>query len=811
VARSQLPAGRLAALLVAVIGGVTKRPVTLPPMEPVMTGARPRLGAADAVGIGATTFGVSARDARDLGSERDRTFLLLDDGGSPLAVLKISNPSEDPAVLDMEAAAALHVTAVDPGLRVALPWRPASTGDAGPAGPARPGDDPVQLRAEWWDGEVAHWVRLYDVLPGDSRISAAGLSDAALAAWGDTTARLAQALRGFTHPRAQRTMPWDVQNALSARAMLDDIRDPRARAVVARVLDEFERRATPVWPRLRAQVAHADLTVDNTLTDEAGFITGIVDFGDMSHTALITDLASVLDSMGDEREGAELFRVARLVLDGYQRRIQLEDIELEVLGVAWAARSALTIAISSWRVAQGLEEQAFAERYNAQCLRMLETMEAAGWDEVARQLGAAGPQRPDASLAARRAAAFGPAVDPLFYDEPIEVWRAEGVWITDAAGRTYLDAYNNVPCVGHGHPRVTAASARQSRRINTHMRYLHPTAIELAERLAATCPPELDTVLLVNSGSEANDLAWRMATAVTGRGGGLCTAFAYHGITEAAAALSPEGWLDGRRPAHVETWEAPDSYRGRHLDSSAFASAVARLRERGLAPAAAILDGVLTSDGIADLDAQYVQDLVRSTRNSGGLWIADEVQSGHGRTGDALWSFDRAGVVPDFVTLGKPMGNGHPVAAVITRRDIVSELVGHATLFSTFGGNPVSAAAALAVLDVIDDERVLDRVQRTGRALRGALAEVAAGHAEIGDVRGVGLAWGIEFVADPATREPDGPRARDVRDRMRHLGVLVGTTGRHGNVLKIRPPLALDETHVPTLAGALEAALTRTP
>jgi 4-aminobutyrate aminotransferase-like enzyme len=646
---------------------------------------------------------------------------------------------------------------------------------------------------------------MYDVLPGSSRIDAEALSDAALVAWGETAARLAQALRGFFHPRAQRTMVWDVQHALSARAMLDDIRDPRARAVVARVLDEFERRVTPVWPRLRAQVAHGDLTVDNTLTDDAGFITGIVDFGDMSHTALVTDLASVLDSLAYGRDGTEIFRVARLVLDGYERRTELEDVELGVLGVAWAARSALTIAISSWRAAQGLEDPEFAERFNAGCLRMLETMEAAGWDEVARRLGAPGPRQPDASLAARRAAAFGPAVDPLFYDEPIEVWRAEGVWITDTTGRRYLDAYNNVPCVGHAHPRVAAAISRQSRRINTHMRYLHPAAIELAERLAATCPPELDTVLLVNSGSEANDLAWRMATAVTGRGGGLCTAFAYHGITEATAALSPEGWLDGRQPEHMETWEPPDTYRGRHLDSTAFAAAVERLGERGLA--AAILDGLLTSDGLADLDAGYVQKLVGLTRAAGGLWIADEVQAGHGRTGEALWCFERFCVVPDFVTLGKPMGNGHPVAAVITRREIVAQLVGHATLFSTFGGNPVSAAAALAVLDVIEDERVLDRVQRTGRALRDALTEVAAAHPEIGDVRGVGLAWGVELVADPSTREPDAERARAVRDRMRHLGVLVGTTGRHGNVLKVRPPLALDESHVPILAGALDAAL----
>jgi 4-aminobutyrate aminotransferase-like enzyme len=295
--------------------------------------------------------------------------------------------------------------------------------------------------------------------------------------------------------------------------------------------------------------------------------------------------------------------------------------------------------------------------------------------------------------------------------------------------------------------------------------------------------------MLVNSGSEANDLAWRMATAVTGNRGGLCTAHAYHGITEAIAALSPEGWFGAPGPDHVETWEP----------RSALAPAIERLGERGYAPAATILDGVVTSDGIFDLEPAYVQELVRLTREAGGLWIADEVQSGHGRTGDALWSFERVGIVPDFVTLGKPMGNGHPVAAVITRSEIVSQLVGRTSLFSTFGGNPVSAAAALAVLDVIDDERVLERVQRTGRALRDAL--LAIDHPEIAAVRGVGLVWGVELTTDA--------RARAVRDEMRRLGVLVGTTGPRGNVLKIRPPLALDETHVSQLVDALRRALTK--
>ena len=215
------------------------------------------------------------------------------------------------------------------------------------------------------------------------------------------------------------------------------------------------------------------------------------------------------------------------------------------------------------------------------------------------------------------------------------------------------------------------------------------------------------------------------------------------------------------------------------------------------------------SDRIDDLHPAYVQDLVRQTRDAGALWIADEVQAGHGRTGE-MWAFDRFGVVPDFVTLGKPMGNGHPVAAVITRSEIVQALVGHTVLFSTFGGNPVSAAAALAVLDVIDDERVLDRVRTSGGVLRDALEGLARGHEAIGHVRGVGLACGIEIVADGVGRAPDGARARAVRDRLRHHGVLIGTTGRAANILKLRPPLAFTAEHVPALVSALDTSLAET-
>ena len=761
-------------------------------MDPVLAAARPSFEAAEVIDIARRTFDVDADGARDLGSERDQTFLLLDRDAAPLAVMKVSNAAEDPATLDMEALGVIHASRVDPTLPLAIPRL---TPGASPGS-----SDPETRRALHRARDGDHHVRMYSVLPGRGRVEAIELSDAALVAWGEMAARVGRALRGFFHPAAQRTMLWDVQHAGQTRELLGSIRDPGHRELVRVVLDRFDASVVPAWPSLRAQVVHTDLTTDNALTDDDGVITGIVDFGDMSHSALVTDLASVLDSLLIGRTGDELFRSARLVLDGYQRVTPLEPMELRLMGELLAARAAVTIAISSWRSERGLEDPTFAERYNAPVAQAIETLLSVGWDEAARRFGAEGDGRPTAELAERREAVLGPAMELLTYDEPIHVVSASGVWMTATDGRRYLDAYNNVPCVGHGHPRVAEAVARQGRQLNTNMRYLHESAIDLAERLIASMPPDsgLDTVLFVNSGSEANDVAWRLATTFTGNRGALCTAFAYHGVTDATAALSPESWQASRPPEHVEAWAPPDRRRGTDLDVAPFAAALERLGTRGLAPAAAILDSVLTSDGFLDPGPALAREWLERTHVAGGLWIADEVQGGHGRTGE-MWSFARLGIMPDLVTLGKPMGNGHPVGAVVTRREIAARFADETVFFSTFGGNPVSAAAALAVLDVLDDERILPRVARTGEALRAAIKAVTAGDPRVREVRGVGLAIGVE-VADGAT-------ARAIKEGLRARGVLIGTCGRDGNVLKIRPPLAFTTAEIPVFKAALEATL----
>jgi 4-aminobutyrate aminotransferase-like enzyme/Ser/Thr protein kinase RdoA (MazF antagonist) len=772
-------------------------------IDDVLLAPRPAWSPDDVAATARRLFGLTgATGAVELGSERDQAFRVHDDAGRAVAIVKVSNAAEDPATLDMEARAAFLVAERAGEVPVALPLAAAGSADSGGL------DDLARFRpsATGPDGESTLF-RAYAVAPGRSGVDPSRFDDRTLAGWGSTAARVARALRGFVHPRALRVLPWDVAHAHRARGLVDHIADPDEAALVEATLDRFESVVLPRLGGLRSQVIHGDLTVDNVLAADDGTITGVVDFGDMSHSTLVADLASLLASVTAGRRGGELFRAARIVLDGYRRITPLEDDELDLVVDAWMARNAAGVAIISWRVGTGLEEPAYTAGFRAEAVAQLREAAVVEPDPAARSALARGPRRPTApgaDLAARRYRVFGNAIEPLSYRRPVHPVRAEGCWMFDADGTRLLDAYNNVPSVGHAHPRVVEAIERQARLVNTNMRYLHETGVELAERLVALCPPGLDTVLYVNSGTEANDLAWRIATSSTGNRGGLCTSFAYHGISPTMALFSPETLKADADRDFVAHWDPPDSMRGLHTDVDGFADAVDGLDGRGLGLAATILDGVLQSDGVQVPEPAYVQQLVAMTHEAGGLWIADEVQGGHGRTG-AMWSFERFGIEPDIVTLGKPMGNGHPVAAVICRHELLERLAADTVFFSTFGGNPVSAAAAMAVLDVIEDERVLERTAAAGVALRAALGEID--DPRIGHVRGVGLAVGVEIVDESGAHDP--AEASRLKERLRELGVLVGTTGPKVNVLKVRPPLAFTTAEVPVFVDALRAALDR--
>jgi 4-aminobutyrate aminotransferase-like enzyme len=720
----------------------------------VLETSPPRFTPEEVAAIAAKLFGLHG-DARDLGSERDQTFLIED--GDAGGVLKISNTGEDPAILDLEAKALAHIERVDPELPIA------------------------RLRGS--GTSAGHLVRLFDRMPG--RSGGPDLPDDTVRAFTAMHARLNLALRSFFHPAAARDLLWNPAQAARLRPLASAIPDAGRRAIVERVLDRYEERVAPRWGFLPAQIVHCDFTTDNVLFDEDGHVTGITDFGDMSFSAQAGDFAIDVVSLLRGRPADDVFRIARIGIDGYQSRIPLEAEELDLLADLVAVRLAALVAISAWRVERYPENAQYIQAWDDDSWALLEQFDALGPNAVAREFGARQAPASTEELVHRRSAVLGSALTGLTYRNPVHVVRGEGVWLFDADGRRYLDAYNNVPVVGHCHPRVTEAVVRQTRLLNTHSRYLYEPLVELAERLVATMPPEtgLDAVMLVNSGSEANDLAWRLATTATGHSGAIVTEFAYHGVTTAVADFSPEEWPRDFRPEHVETITP---------FGAGMADAVERLDGRGHGLAAMYFDCGFTSDGIWTPSADAVQAIARATREAGGLLAADEVQAGHGRTGEHLWSFAQYDLAPDVVTLGKPMGNGYPVAAVIARQELFDRLKSETEVFSTFGGNPVAARAALAVLDVIDDERLIDNAKRVGEDLSEALRAL-----DIGEVRGRGLLVGVEL--------ENAERAEEVVNRMRDAGVLISRTGPHGNVLKIRPPLVFKTEHVELLTKALAA------
>ncbi|HEX2400577.1 MAG TPA: aspartate aminotransferase family protein [Mycobacterium sp.] len=414
----------------------------------------------------------------------------------------------------------------------------------------------------------------------------------------------------------------------------------------------------------------------------------------------------------------------------------------------------------------------------------------------------------DDPLIVARERVLGPA-NRLFYDRPLHLVRGQGSHVFDADGVRYLDAYNNVVSVGHCHPHVVDAVTQQMSTLNTHTRYLHRGIVDYSERLLATMPNEINQIMYACSGSEVNDLALRVAEMFTDARGVIVTRDAYHGNTASVMAISPALGDAATLGPHIRTVPAPDSYR--YPDAAArFAADVARavddLRENGIRVSCLIADTVFSSDGIYP-DPAVLGPAVDIVHRHGGVFIADEVQPGFARTGDSMWGFDRHGVVPDIVTVAKPMGNGMPVAAMAARDHVLWPFAAQVPYFNTYAGNPVSMAAASAVLDVIEAEQLQAHAATVGAALRTELSRIARDHPRIGDVRGTGLYIGIEVVSDADAKTPDRAGAKALVNAMRERKVLISVCGHDGHVLKIRPPLVFSMSDVDWFCSEFTAAL----
>jgi 4-aminobutyrate aminotransferase-like enzyme/Ser/Thr protein kinase RdoA (MazF antagonist) len=404
----------------------------------------------------------------------------------------------------------------------------------------------------------------------------------------------------------------------------------------------------------------------------------------------------------------------------------------------------------------------------------------------------------------------------ISYDKPIKFVRGEGVWLMDDRGRAYLDCFNNVCHIGHAHPAVVEAMAKQAATLNTNTRYLHDNIVAYAERLTATMPKELSVAGFVNSGSEANSLALRLMRAHTGRENAIVLDWAYHGTTQELIDISPYKFQrkggKGQRP-HIHVAQVPDSYRAPadwpvEEHGKRFAEHVAELitamAGKGDTPAFFIAESIPSIAGQVFLPEGYLREVYRMVREAGGVCIADEVQVGFGRVGSHWWAFETQGVVPDIVTMGKPIGDGHPLAAVVTTRDIADSFDNGMEYFNTFGGNPVSCAVGLAVLDVIEGDELRRNALEVGNYLIAGFRAMQDRFEAIGDVRGMGLFLGIELVKDRKTKAPATEFARAVSNGARQRGVLMGTEGPHDNVLKMRPPMIFSRRDANHLLAVLE-------
>lgn len=418
----------------------------------------------------------------------------------------------------------------------------------------------------------------------------------------------------------------------------------------------------------------------------------------------------------------------------------------------------------------------------------------------------------ETELMERRRSLLGPNVS-TFYKRPVHIVKGEDVWLWDADGRRYLDCYNNVPHVGHCNPRVVEAICSQSARLNVHSRYLHENLVNYVEKLTSTYGGELSNAVLTCTGSEANDIALRMAEAMTGKRGVITTDATYHGNTSLVSQLSTSNastygfGLD----QYVRHMEAPDSLRIDDPQGLRFAAKVqeqiAEHERSGVGFAALIVCPLFLNEGFPDQAPGWLQPTEKVVREAGGFLICDEVQSGFARSGSHFWAHQKQSVTPDVVTMGKPMGNGYPVAGLVTRPEVMERFRNSYRYFNTFGGNPVACAAAMAVLEEIEQRNLQANAAKIGALAAKALTELSTKYGVIGDVRQSGMVFGVEFLKDKSTLEPASGFAEQVVEAMRERGVLLSRLGRHKNTLKIRPPMTFSEEHLNLLVQTLDEVL----
>lgn len=679
-----------------------------------------------------------------------------------------------------------------------------------------------ELTTIQWQGNT-YYLRLLSFLAGDFWVNLNQRSDELHINFGEFLGTMDKSLQHFSHSAMHRYYLWDISNAMDANKKLHCIKNHERRRIAGYFLLQFQQEVLPFLSGLRHAYVHHDANDTNVLVT-GNQVTGLIDFSDMVYTALINNLAVACTYAMMNTENP--LHAAALIVKGYHMAYPLTEKEVELLYYLIAARLCISVTQSAYNasIATNNEHHFISEKPAWELLFALIEINpvkahntfrlACGYTSIIQETDSYNQLELD------RKHFIGPNLS-ISYQQHLKIIKGALQYLYDDKGRTFIDCVNNVSHVGHCHPTVVKAMYQQMASLNTNTRYLHDNLVDFAKALTATLPPQLHVCYFTNSGSEANDLAIRISRHITGQQDIIVLDHAYHGTSTAAIEMSPYKF-DGKggfaQKPYIHKAINPDQYRGAYGYNDPDAgekyaadveNSIALMAREGKSPAAFICETLLGVGGQIPLPPNYLSNVYKHVKAVGGICIADEVQVGFGRVGSKFWGFELQDVIPDIVVLGKPIGNGHPLAAVVVTAKIAEAFNTGMEYFNTFGGNPVSMATGKAVLETIQQEALQQNALETGNYLLEGLKNLMQKHTIIGDVRGNGLFVGAELVRNRITKEPAVPEIDKVVEQMKEQGFLISTDGPLHNVLKIKPPLVFSIKNAAQLITALDRILSQ--
>ena len=633
-------------------------------------------------------------------------------------------------------------------------------------------------------------------------------------------ANLDKELQSFTHTALKgRQWEWDLQYLHLNEKYLDAVDPPHIKSVVSYFLQQFKEQVVPVYPTLRKQTIYNDANEWNIIVKD-GKASGLIDFGDLAHSFLINEVAIAATYLSyDKKDPLEWITT---FLKAYHKVLPLEKKEISILYYLIGGRLCTSILNAAYsKKAHPENDYATSSEQHAWSLlqKWLEIGPIKAQQSFERAVGlkAVGLKSESVVSTSKKLEWRHKNISKILsisYKDPVVTERAAFQYMYDAYGNTYLDAYNNIPHVGHSHPKVVNAGQRQMAKLNTNTRYLYDLLPLYAERLLEKFPRPLNKVFFVNSGSAASDLALRLVEAHTGSNSVMVMEHGYHGNTQLAIDSSDYKFSHARgrgQKEHISKVPLPDTYRGQYRAQSNAGSlyatdAIDMIKKSQRAISAFISEPIVGCGGQVPLAQGYLKELYPFIRKQGGLCISDEVQTGFGRLGAHFWGFEMHDVIPDIVILGKPMGNGHPIGAVVCTDAVAESFEEGVEFFSSFGGNPVSCAIGLSVLEVIKEEHLQENAHTVGRYYMDLLKDLQKKYPCIGDVRGAGLFIGIDIVKGPH-QEPDTVLAQHIKNELRDRHILVSTDGPYDNVIKSKPPLCFSKANAEKVVTAIDEIL----